>query len=134
MSRRYTLSPAALKRPSWQNVRSYTHGSPQYFRTGRGGSRKVHGTPEVASFSDDFFGFHEIGRGSFGKVFRCVRKLDLHSYAVKEVVREYGSIRDRCVNLPHGPRSSTLNPGRLILISLSIFHVDRDQYPNRTRF
>eukprot|EP00282_Hemiselmis_andersenii_P014630 CAMPEP_0114141534 /NCGR_PEP_ID=MMETSP0043_2-20121206/17958_1 /TAXON_ID=464988 /ORGANISM="Hemiselmis andersenii, Strain CCMP644" /LENGTH=371 /DNA_ID=CAMNT_0001235679 /DNA_START=16 /DNA_END=1130 /DNA_ORIENTATION=- len=50
---------------------------------------------EARSFHNDFFGFSEIGRGSFGKVYKCTRKMDYHPYAVKEVVREFGSGRDK---------------------------------------
>ena len=47
------------------------------------------------SFMDDFCEQKEIGRGSFGRVFSCRRKIDLCLYAVKEINNEFRSERER---------------------------------------
>ena len=49
----------------------------------------------VRSFLDDFCEHKEIGRGSFGRVFSCRRKIDLALYAVKEINHEFRSERER---------------------------------------
>jgi wee1-like protein kinase len=49
----------------------------------------------VRSFHHDFYNFQEIGKGSFGKVYRCVRKIDLCPYAVKEITSKFRNERDR---------------------------------------
>ena len=49
----------------------------------------------VRSFLDDFCEHKEIGRGSFGRVFSCRRKIDLALYAVKEINHEFRSDRER---------------------------------------
>jgi len=49
----------------------------------------------VRSFLDDFCDLKEIGRGSFGRVFSCRRKIDLCQYAVKEINNEFRSERER---------------------------------------
>lgn len=49
----------------------------------------------VRSFLEDFDELKEIGRGSFGRVFSCRRKIDLCWYAVKEINNEFRSERER---------------------------------------
>ena len=49
----------------------------------------------VRSFLHDFYNFQEIGRGSFGRVYRCVRKIDLCPYAVKEVAGRFRTEKDK---------------------------------------
>lgn len=86
-NRSYSQSPQVV-RNTWSTVMS--HASPQQNRQLRSMMTSRNAmlmSPQTTfrSFQEDFFGFHEIGHGSFGKVFKCVRKMDLQPYAVKEV-------------------------------------------------
>jgi wee1-like protein kinase len=61
----------------------------------RGAAAGRPGPLTVRSCLHDFYNFQEIGRGSFGRVYRCVRRIDLCPYAVKEVAGRFRTERDK---------------------------------------